>query len=520
MDKYAEQALLEYNSEKTAAHPGGINARPFWNLNSSQFIFAPTFQFPAIPGIREYVFTAEDKDGKLHTFTSPSPISSLAPVWGEIPVGIVTLRVEFEDGFDGTLRLSGARTFYKAPPFPGRSKFPPKARSYRECATAAFRFIYNEPMVQYWLIHGKPQPDYSHNVYPAKTIDAIVRAMVYYSKLEPKDAENALKLARRAADYLLSISFGKGHPLEGLPPTYSFEGLDAEAVNRVAPAAKDCVGTMMMIYPVSAAIAYLTLADATGDNKYFDAALKIAEYYKKTVLPSGSWYLLYDCESGKPLQDNVCVDFKFVNFFRMLYEKTGDACWHELEMGCYKYITERCLSTYNWEGQFEDVAVSGNYQNLTHFTANNLIMYVSKNLGDDGIMTEEAKDLMRFVEDQFVAWGEHPKWNLNFDGEIRYSPAGLEQYFCYAPIDSSTSTILSAFASMYSLTSERLYLEKAMALADAVTRAQNAENGMVPTFWVGENYSYGYENFWINCQLYSATAMMNLADLLEAEGIE
>ena len=240
--------------------------------------------------------------------------------------------------------------------------------------------------------------------------------MVYYSRLEPKEAGNALELARRAADYLLSISFGKGHPLEGLPPTYSFEGLDAEAVNRVAPAAKDCVGTMMMIYPVSAAIAYLTLADATGDNKYFDAALKIAEYYKKTVLPSGSWYLLYDCESGKPLKDNVCVDFKFVNFFHMLYEKTKDACWHELEIGCYKYITERCLSTYNWEGQFEDVAVSGNYRNLTHFTANNLIMYVSKNLRDDEVMTEEAKDLIRFVEDQFVVWGEYPKWNLNFDG--------------------------------------------------------------------------------------------------------
>lgn len=73
---------------------------------------------------------------------------------------------------------------------------------------------------------------------------------------------------------------------------------------------------------------------------------------------------------------------------------------------------------------------------------------------------------------------------------------------------------------MYSLTSRRLYLEKAMALADAVTRAQNNETGMVPTFWVGENYSYGYENFWINCQLYTATAMMNLANLTESMGIE
>ncbi|MBR2466743.1 MAG: hypothetical protein IKB38_07450 [Clostridia bacterium] len=519
MDKYREQALLEYNCEKTAAHPGGVDGRPFWNLNSSQFMFVPTFQFPRIPGITEYLFTAEDKDGKNHSFKSDSPTASLAPIWADIPVGIVCLKVE-SVGKDGEAKhLVGARTFYKSAPFPGRSAFPPKARSYRECALAAFRYIYNEPMVQHWLINGTPMPDYPHNVYPSKTIDSVIRAMVHYAKLEPSEKENALKLACRAADYLLSISFEGDHPLAGLPPTYSFKGLDAEAVNKVAPAAQSCVGTMMMIYPISAGIAYLTLAEATGDDKYLKAALRIAEYYKANVLPSGSWYLLYDCESGKPLSGNVCVNFKFIDFFHMLYEKTNDEAWHDLEIGCYKYIVETCLKNYNWEGQFEDVAVSGNYQNLTHFTANNLIGYISKNLSEDEKMKSEAQDLMRYVEDQFVVWGEHPDWNLNFKEEIRHYPAGLEQYFCYAPIDSSTTTIMGAFANMYTLTKNRLYLEKAMALADAVTRNQDKKTGMIPTFWVGENCEYGYENFWINCQLYSATAMMELAELTEKEGI-
>ena len=99
---------------------------------------------------------------------------------------------------------------------------------------------------------------------------------------------------------------------------YIFENLNAESVNKVAPAAQKCVGTTMMIYPVSAGIAYLTLAEATGDEMYFHAALRIAEYYKKNVLPCGSWYLLYDCASGKPLSENVCLDFRFVNFFQML----------------------------------------------------------------------------------------------------------------------------------------------------------------------------------------------------------
>ncbi len=520
MDKYANQALLEYNSEENTPHPGGVNGRAFWNTNSSQFMFAPTLQFPRVPKGRAYLYTAEDKNGKLHVFKGETATASLAPIWSEIPEGFVHLKVESLDWHDNVLHTVGIRTFYKCAPFPGRDALPPRAKSYRECALEAFRFVYKDPMVQHWLIHGVPEPDYPHNAYPAKMIDSIIRGMVYYAKLEPSNAENALKLAKRAADYLISISFEGDHPLAGLPPTYSFKGLNAESVNKVAPAAEGCLGTTMMIYPVSAGIGYLTLAEATGDEKYFNAALRIAEYYKANVLPCGSWYLLYDCETGKPLTNNICIEFRFVDFFRKLYEMTGDEAWHELEIGHYKYISEVCLETYKWEGQFEDIKVSGNYQNLTHFAANKMIGYISQHLSDDEKMVAEAVELMRFVEDQFVVWGEFPRWDTNAEFMPHHTPAGLEQYFCYLPIDSSTTTIMNAFLDMYLLRKDRLYLEKAMALGDAVTRMQNSENGMIPTFWMGENCEEGYRNFWINCQIHDAFYMMRLADITEAEGIE
>ena len=520
MDKYAKQALLEYNSKESSPHPGGVGGRPFWNINSSQFMFAPTLQFPRVPMGRAYLYTAEDKDGKLHSFKGEEPDACLAPIWGEIPEGFVHLKVEALDEQGNILNLIGARTFYKCAPFPGRGAYPPKARSYRECALEAFRYVYADPMVQHWLIHGKPDPDYPHNAYPSKMIESIIKAMVYYAKLEPSNAENALKLARRAADYLLSITPGEDQPLAGLPPTYSFEGLNAESVNKVAPAAEECLGTTMMIYPVSAGIGFLTLAEATGDEKYFRAALRIAEYYKATVLPCGSWYLLYDCKTGKPLTNNICIEFRFVDFFRMLYEKTGDGAWHELEVGHYKYISEVCLKTYNWEGQFEDVKVSGNYRNLTHFAANKMIGYISRNLSDDEEMVAEAVDLMRYIEDQFVVWGEYPVWNPKAGLGKRHTPAGLEQYFCYVPIDASAATIMNGFMDMYLLKKDRLYLEKAMTLGDTITRRQVAETGMIPTFWMGENCAEGHRNFWINCQIGTAFYMLRLAELTESERVE
>ncbi|MBO4262206.1 MAG: hypothetical protein J5903_00285, partial [Clostridia bacterium] len=144
MDKFAEQALKEYNDEKTAAHLGGVDGRPFWNVYSTQFMFVPAFNFPGIKGARGYLFTAEDKDGKEHTFKADIPTASLAPIWAEIPVGVVHLKVESLNAEGKPEHIAGARSFYKSTPFPGRNAYPPKARSYRECAINAYRYIYNE----------------------------------------------------------------------------------------------------------------------------------------------------------------------------------------------------------------------------------------------------------------------------------------------------------------------------------------------------------------------------------------
>jgi hypothetical protein len=149
-----------------------------------------------------------------------------------------------------------------------------------------------------------------------------------------------------------------------------------------------------------------------------------------------------------------------------------------------------------------------------------MIGYVTDNLSDDKDMVAEAVELMRYVEDQFVVWGEFPVWDPNANMEPHHTPAGLEQYSCYVPIDSSTTTIMTAFTDMYRLTGNRLYLEKALTLADTVTRRLDMETGQSPTFWIGENCKEGKRNYWINCQIHVAFSMMRLAEFTEAEGIE
>ncbi len=513
MDKYAKQALNEYNSDLTTVRHGGKNGKNFWNINSSQFMFVPSFQFPAIPAAKEYRFTATDSTGKTYSFTADIPTAPLTPIWKDIAVGMVELKVEAIHSINNKTYLSGARTFYKAAPFPGRDALPPKACSYKECATKAFRYVFNYPTTQYWLKYGVPDPNYYHNVYPSKMISSIVEAMIAYADLEPENAKEALKLATNAADYLISITYDNTSLLEGLPPTYSFKGLNKEIVDATAPAADGRKDKLMMIYPATVGCMYLQLEKATGDEKYFKAAERIAKYYKNNVLSNGSWYLLISEKTGEPESFNCCSSFGILKFLNQFYIRTKDDCWNKLERNYYEYLVKTCLENYNWEGQFEDIALTGNYLNLTHLQADMMISYITNNLSDNSEMVKAAEELMRFVEDQFVVWGDFAPWSKHYvEGESYwYSPAAMEQYLWYVPIDGSTAAVMKAFLALHSVTHDDLMLEKACALGDSITRMQDPETGVIPTHWMKKDCTENLSNFWINCHIETAFQMMNLA---------
>ena len=515
MDIYAQQALNEYNDEANVIRPGGVDGKNFWNIHSTQFIYVPAFSFTKIPHIHKYEYMATDCTGNTYSFISKDAFANLSPIWKDIAVGTVELKVEAIRESDGKRYLVGARTFYKAPPFPGREALPPKAISYKECSKKAFRYAFESPASQYWLKYGKPDPEYYHNVYPSKMISSLVSAMLSYAKLDPEKAEDAMKLAINAADYLLSITYGSDTAVEGLPPTYSFKGLNKATVDATAPMADSRQGTIMLIYPAKVGIMYLDLEKATGDKKYFEAARKIAEYYRDNVLQNGSWYLLVHTDNNKPESDNCCGTFDILKFLNVYYKRTNEACYQELEKNFMKYITETRLKTYNWEGQFEDIVLNGNFVDLTHFIAGDFIEYISDNFEENKDKLEIAKELMRFVEDQFVVWGEFAPWRRfkNSNDTVWYSPAALEQYFWYVPIDSSTASVIKDLLCVYKLTGDKLLLEKACALGDSITRRQNPKNGVIPTHWMKEDCAENLENFWINCHIYTAFILMKLAEV-------
>ena len=145
-----------------------------------------------------------------------------------------------------------------------------------------------------------------------------------------------------------------------------------------------------------------------------------------------------------------------------------------------------------------------------------MIEYIIENMSDNPEMIEEAEEIMRFVEDQFVVWEDFAPWNPCKDEKEKwYSPAVLEQYAWYVPIDGSTGLVASAFMKLYSVTGNKLYYEKSCALADSITRMQNPETGVIPTHWMTTDCNTVLKNFWINCHIGTAFSMMTLANETE-----
>ena len=515
--KLARQAFEECSSAETTVRYGVKRGLPFWNVESSQFMYVPAFHFTAVRGFHRYRYTAEDENGAFHSFEANDCCALLTPIWAELPEGVVKLTVTAlnEDGSD--YAVVGARTFFRLAPFPETT--PPAVRSYKESAVKAYRYAMSAGFIKYWLEYGKPDPYYDLNTYPSKMISALSDAMLTFAEICPEDAADALRVAVNAADYLISITPRKG-PLADLPPTYHLDFCpDPEKYGVITPnrhAAEAHNGTVMMIYPARAGLAYLKLEDATGDKKYLDEALKIGRYYLEHAEPNGSWYLVRSCKTGEPLTGNYVAPIEsVVPFLSKLYSRTGDVCWRRLCDNAVKYVFDKQLSSYNWEGQFEDSPLSTNYVNLTHYAPVALAKYLAEERGDDKSL-QTAKELIRFAEDQFVVWKRPNPWrhatpdgSPPYDTSLWHTPAALEQYGWYVPIDASTADLALGFLSLYKAGCGDLYLAKARALTDQLTRVQH-EDGKIPTHWM--NTPDAEANFWFNCMFESCRVLSIMSD--------
>jgi hypothetical protein len=502
----AGQALAE---SSVPVRPGVPGVAPFWNGHAHRFIYAPAFDIPVSDQADRYRFSVISGAGSdTLVFEAGTPWEPLSPVWDRVPTGEVELVVEAIRE-DRVVETVGERKFYRASPYHG--PYHPGGMGYRKSAERLFRYLFEAPYIRHWLEHQEPDPAYGLYCYPAKMYSAVIEGMLTFSALtgDPVEREQALAIAKTVADRLISISEPEGSPLAFFPPTY------------LGPVYADMAGEwrgesladrMMLIYPATAGEAYLDLYDHTGEKHYFDAAVNIAETYRKTQLENGTWYLLVFLESGKPVAGNFVVPTGVTGFLNRLSSSCGCPGYEAMSDKALLWIKENLAKDFNWEGQFEDQKPSERYRNLSKGQACGYALQLLDRAGDDTSMIRDAEELIRFAEDQFVIWEDPVKgdyWGIR--SEEWMTPCVLEQYNFYTPVNASSADMIEVFRAAFEKTGEMLYLAKAIDLANGIVHAQNKVTGHYPTYLVT---SLLEQEGWINCMVYTARTILELGDYL------
>ena len=504
----------EYSNPDNAIRRGGMNGDLFWNRCACSFMYAPSFDFTPIHGCKNYLYVAEDVSGEKYEFTADSTYALLSPIWDDLASGQVQLMVYALDSDGKKIAMVGARSFHKSAPF--TNKYPAAACDYRTSAKMAYEYLFTLQYVTDLAKKGAYNEEYALSIYVTKMLSAIISAMIKYTQLNKEKAEYAMQIAINAADFLIEHSAPKGTPLEGLPPTYYYDEDGDNYYYRKHPITSTRVKNTMLIYPAHAGSSYIELYQKTNNKKYLNAALVIAEYYKTHVCENGTWYQIVSVKTGEPVSDDYCIPTVICRFLEKIFDITKEQEWKTLAKNGYDYIRKNCLKIFHWGGQFEDAVLSAQYSNLTHFEAIALINDITKNSSDDEKEMAIAKELMRYVEDQFVVWDNPPEYNKDgWDTSIWHYPCGLEQYYWYVPIDGSTATIFNAFINMHKVTQDELYLRKARVLADSITRIQNPKNGCIPTHWFEQDCMETGGDLWINCMIGTANYLFDFADYLD-----
>lgn len=499
--------LMTAEPASAAAEKADSREEIFWNARAVQFVFPPAFDFPEVTGAVGYRFCAKDAKGVCQVFTNASPKAALTPIWDRLSENCrVTLTVDALDGDGKTLSVAGCRSFWRMAAF-HEGAYPPAKRSYAEAARKAYDYIFDLPSTQYFLKNGKPDPAYGLNAYPSKMHSALVQAMIRYSHVRPDRREPALRLARQAADYLMSVSQPAGAPLAWFPPTYDNPKV-GPGLGGVGPASQ---GKSMLLYPALVGRAYLALFRETGDCKYREAAVRIGETYLKLQGEDGTWTLKVDEKTGEPVNPNRAFPLGICRFLSGLSDVVNDARYGEVVRRGLDFVRRGPMRDWNWEGQFEDVEPSAKYRNLTKHPVCDTAIFLLETDGKNSEVRAFARKAAEFAEDQFVCWqvpcddkgaGPRPggKWGTDYRGWR--CPSALEQYECYVPIDASAVKLVKTYLALWRELGDPLDLAKAKALADSLVNVQ-FDNGRIPTFWMTDELAEPRSD-WLNCMIASA----------------
>jgi len=439
----------------------------------------PSWLTPVMQGdtYRVRVYKAKDKAAPLE-FTVKQPWAPLTEVWTKLAPGEYRLEIQ-GIGADG--KELGPRPwstgFVKVATFQG-PYFSGPARPYKDAALALARWTSDHPTLGFLRGHGiYSPPGQGDNGGSQILTGAISTGLVRYRlATDPNEREAGLMLAIETGDHMRAGCLSRG----GMPKCY-----------KGGIANTHLFGT-----------AFLDLYAATGDARWKEAAEMVAKAYARLQLPNGTWAEV--SEDGRtstndsstlkpavphhqPILDAGLVpgihgphlleyDCSEVLWFlgRLRTELKTDA-FRDCEDKAYRWVMDHSVKEFFWRDQGHHSPCMVPPFHYKGRPPSYFALYLLEYAPADRRDLNLAAELMRFCETR------HMDWSRPDPAAVRALTPNLvsgNEREVGSPIWLGSRFAL-AWAQLGRHTGNRLHAEKARAMMDAITHAQQPVTGNV-----------------------------------------
>lgn len=454
-----------------------------WNAFATRFVAAPIYNWKSLP-VHAYRIQLATPNRLVFARVTQSNSFSLAPLWKRLPYGPLDLLITALD-HRGQPRLGPMwKRFYKVPGFDGHHQ---KPLDWLQAVRSAMRYLLapardeikpyeKETPRGLWSCREDSFSGWrTERAYPAIHHPCFIRAFLLFAESFPDDplAVEARRQAALYGEWLLKhrqsrravcslfpfSTIGKGR----------YEG-GCEKKNITLFRAARVGEAMVLLYR------------AFGKERYMEYARHLADVLVRLQRRDGSLPYRVNPLTGKTVEEYTSNVVTPMRLFALLDEIQPDKRYAQARKHAFRWLLKNPIRTRRWQGSYEDGSEQAPYVNLQNWDVNETIRYLIYFRKEIPNAVSFAEELNQFIEDQFVVWQkEDPQIIVRCP-----TPAVMEQYGYYYPMDAHTGNWLLSLTVLHYATGRKEYLAKAIAAANAIVRGQHAGGA----FWTCSGWGY------------------------------
>jgi hypothetical protein len=468
----------------------------------------PRIELSTVPGATTYdvVVSPLADPARIVRAISGEPAVDLAAVWADLPCGKLQLTGRGFGAAGDLLGVTPLKSIEKAPDWVDHL---PVARDYHEAGTGVIRYLCDglpvskhHPDDPAYMWHAAVRPvggDTALDLqYPALCYPMLVKLFLTGHQLGLGD--DLVARSTRLADFLIDHPMVESGPLAGLP--MSTMGPDGKGglyeTDRTTLVRIGWTGVTM-----------LDLAAVTGNDRYGAYARRLGEVLLQTQAEDGSWPYRVRVDDGAVVEPYTAAGTMALFLMERLATGAPDDPYQSAFDKGLAWVLANPVETGLWQQMYEDVRTLEDYDNLEQWAALETAILLLRRGHPEALPV--ARRLVRYVEDQFVLFGDEASLSVPY---LPHTPAVMEQYHCYWPMDVHTANYARAALALYEATGEPEWAHKAVAAANTVTLCQRPDgrlSTLVPDRRFGTTPPF---SDWFNCMAHAADVLLTIGPRL------